>query len=90
MRRELEFTCSQRDRKSFRIDTPTHVGQRYSAAYARDQARIVLGMVRQHLAAERARFGPAERRCILARRYARLGRNLVTAGARGRGAALIL
>lgn len=62
----------------------------YSAAYAGDQARIVLGMVRRHLAAERGRLRGAERRHILAQRYGRLGRNLIAAGARGRGARLIL
>jgi glycosyltransferase involved in cell wall biosynthesis len=62
----------------------------YSAAYARDQARIVLGMVRRHLAAERHRLRWPERRHILAQRYGRLGRNLIAAGARGRGVRLIL
>jgi glycosyltransferase involved in cell wall biosynthesis len=62
----------------------------YSADYARDQARIVLGMVRRHLAAEQRRLKGGERRHILAQRYGRLGRNLIFAGARGRGAALIL
>lgn len=62
----------------------------YSAAYAGDQARIVLGMVRRHLAAERGRLRGSERRHILAQRYGRLGRNLIAAGARGRGARLIL
>ncbi|HVA14418.1 MAG TPA: glycosyltransferase [Stellaceae bacterium] len=62
----------------------------YSAAYAGAQARIVLGMVRGHLAAERGRLAWHERRRILAHRYGRLGRNLVAAGARGRGAGLIL
>ncbi|HEY1505996.1 MAG TPA: glycosyltransferase [Stellaceae bacterium] len=62
----------------------------YSAAYARDQARIVLGMVRRHLASERARLSWSERRRILAQRYGRLGRNLIAAGARGRGARLLL
>lgn len=62
----------------------------YSTDYARAQARIVLGMVRRHLAAERGRLRWSDRRRILAQRYGRLGRNLVFAGARGRGAALIL
>jgi glycosyltransferase involved in cell wall biosynthesis len=62
----------------------------YSAAYAGDQARIVLGMVRRHLKAERRRLGRSERRAILAQRYGRLGRNLIAAGARGRGVRLIL
>ena len=62
----------------------------YSAAYAGDQARIVLGMVRRHLAAERLRLSWSERRRILAQRYGRLGRNLIAAGARGRGIRLIL
>jgi glycosyltransferase involved in cell wall biosynthesis len=62
----------------------------YSAAYNGDQARIVLGMVRRHLAAERLRLSWSERRRILAQRYGRLGRNLIAAGARGRGIRLIL
>jgi len=62
----------------------------YSAAYTGDQARIVLGMVRRHLAVERHRLKGAERRRILGQRYGRLGRNLIAAGARGRGARLIL
>ncbi|HEX3973169.1 MAG TPA: glycosyltransferase [Stellaceae bacterium] len=62
----------------------------YSAAYAGDQARIVLGMVRHHLAVESGRLSRSERRHILAQRYGRLGRNLIAAGARGRGARLIL
>jgi GT2 family glycosyltransferase len=62
----------------------------YSAAYSADQARIVLGMVRRHLAAERRRLGWLEERSILAERYGRLGRNLIAAGARARGAGLIL
>lgn len=62
----------------------------YSAAYAGDQARIVLGMVRRHLTAERRRLSWTERRRILAQRYGRLGRNLIFAGARGRGVRLIL
>jgi glycosyltransferase involved in cell wall biosynthesis len=62
----------------------------YSAAYAGDQARIVLGMVRRHLAVEGARLRRSERRHILAQRYGRLGRNLIAAGARGRGIRLIL
>jgi glycosyltransferase involved in cell wall biosynthesis len=62
----------------------------YSAGYASEQAAIVLGMVRRHLAAERDRLTGSERRRILAQRYGRLGRNLVAAGARGRGIALIV
>jgi glycosyltransferase involved in cell wall biosynthesis len=62
----------------------------YSQAYAAAQAGHVLRMVRRHLALEAARLTRAERRRILARRYGRLGRNLVAAGARGRGAAMIL
>lgn len=62
----------------------------YSADYTCDQARIVLGMVRHHLAAEQRRLNGSEQRQILAQRYGRLGRNLILAGARGRGAALIL
>jgi glycosyltransferase involved in cell wall biosynthesis len=62
----------------------------YSAAYAGDQARIVLGMVRHHLVAESGRLTRSERRQILAQRYGRLGRNLIAAGARARGARLIL
>lgn len=62
----------------------------YSTDYARDQARIVLGMVRRHLIAERGRLRWTDRRRILAQRYGRLGRNLIFAGAKGRGAALIL
>lgn len=62
----------------------------YSADYARDQADIVLGMVRRHLANEASRLTRTERRHILAQRYGRLGRNLIAAGARGRGAKLIL
>jgi len=62
----------------------------YSAAYAEDQAQIVLGMVRRHLATLGARLSGAERRHILAQRYGRLGRNLIAAGARGQGTRLIL
>lgn len=62
----------------------------HSADYARDQARIVLAMVRRHLAAERGRLRWTDRRRILAQRYGRLGRNLVFAGAKGKGVALIL
>jgi glycosyltransferase involved in cell wall biosynthesis len=62
----------------------------YSAGFASEQAAIVLGMVRRHLAAERGRLSWWERRCILAQRCGRLGRNLVAAGARGEGVALIL
>ncbi len=62
----------------------------YSQAFAAEQAGHVLRMVRAHLAAQAPRLTPAERRRILARRYGRLGRNLVAAGARGRGAAMIL
>ncbi|HLI22896.1 MAG TPA: glycosyltransferase family A protein [Stellaceae bacterium] len=65
-------------------------GASYSSEYARDQARIVLGMVRRHLDQGASCLSPAERRRILAQRYGRLGRNLMAAGARGRGAALIL
>ena len=65
-------------------------GTSYSVDYARDQARIVLGMVRRHLVEEAAQLTGAERRQILAQRYGRLGRNLIAAGARRRGAALIL
>jgi glycosyltransferase involved in cell wall biosynthesis len=62
----------------------------YSAAYATEQAAHVLRMVRRHLDAAGERLSPRERRSILARRYGRLGRNLIAAGARGRGAWLIL
>lgn len=62
----------------------------YSAGYARDQADIVLGMVRRHLAEEGSQLARAERRHIMAQRYGRLGRNLIAAGARGRGATLVL
>ena len=62
----------------------------YSSAHAAEQAVHVLGMVRRHLEAQRHRLTGAERRRILARRYARLGRNLVAAGEAGRGAGLIL
>jgi hypothetical protein len=62
----------------------------YSASYAVDQAQIVLGMVRRHLTAESGRLSRSERRQILAQRYGRLGRNLIAAGAKGRGARLIL
>ncbi len=65
-------------------------GASYSAAYTGDQARIVLGMVRRHLAAERHRLSRTERRWILAQRYGRLGRNLIAAGARARGSRYIL
>ena len=62
----------------------------YSVAYAGDHAQIVLGMVRHYLAAESRRLSRSERRYILAQRYSRLGRNLIAAGARARGARLIL
>jgi glycosyltransferase involved in cell wall biosynthesis len=65
-------------------------GSSYSAGLATAQADHVLRMVRRHLADVGDSLTVRERRNILAQRYGRLGRNLIEAGAKMRGALLIL
>lgn len=62
----------------------------YSTGHAARQARDVLGMVHRHLDRLADKLSRRERRDILARRYERLGRNLVDAGAWLAGMQLLL
>ncbi len=64
-------------------------GSSYSAGLATAQADHVMRMVERHLLDE-AELTARERQQILARRYGRLGRNLIEAGATRRGVSLIL
>jgi len=62
----------------------------YSTGLARRQSSDVLRMVRRHLAVLGTRLSRRERRFILGRRYERLGRNLLDAGAWVGGSWLLL
>ncbi len=61
----------------------------YSIGLAPRQSAEVLRMVRRHLADLGGRLSPRERRSILGRRYERLGKNRLDAGAWGEGSWLL-
>ena len=62
----------------------------YSTGHAARQARDVLAMVRRHVHLLGPKLSSAERRAVMARRYERLGGNLLQSGAFFGGAALLL
>jgi len=62
----------------------------YSTGHAARQAADVIAMVRRNFERLDDRLSPAERRAILARRFERLGANLMDSGARLRGAWLLM
>jgi len=62
----------------------------YSTGHTARQAADVVAMVRRHFGRLGDRLSPTDRRAILARRFERLGANLIDSGARFRGAWLML